>query len=212
MNLFTKATAGLSDCGRYRYWLRRQWDDARPTLCWVMLNPSTADAQQDDPTIRRCCRFAWDWGFGAISVFNLFSWRATDPQALLAARAAGENIVGAKTDVVIREGVRHRRVICAWGAFGSEKPEAMGRVRAMEVLRLLRDSQALTIECLDRTGDGSPRHPLYVAATTQPTGYMRCDLCARTARHVETCPNLYDDGQPLWLKPGPALVQLRPDA
>ena len=177
MNLFTKATAGLSDCGRYRYWLRRQWDDARPTLCWVMLNPSTADAQRDDPTIRRCCRFARDWGFGAISVFNLFSWRATDPRDLIVAHMAGENIVGAKTDVVIREGVRHRRVICAWGAYGGERP----RARAAEVLRILRDSHALTIECLGRTADGDPHHPLRRAATTQPTGYMRCDLCGRTA-------------------------------
>ena len=85
--------AGAVDQGEYRYFLAR----CRPatgllwpiggkrqgeTVCFVTLNPSTADAMADDPTIRRCQRFAWDWGFDRLSVVNLFALRAPDPQEL----------------------------------------------------------------------------------------------------------------------------------
>src|SRR5262249_62207047 len=76
-----RCAAGFSRCGRYRYWLTRTWDAARPAVCWLMLNPSTADAARDDPTIRRCIGLARRWGHGGIVVVNLFAWRAPDPAA-----------------------------------------------------------------------------------------------------------------------------------
>ncbi|TMF61888.1 MAG: DUF1643 domain-containing protein, partial [Chloroflexi bacterium] len=60
---------------RYRYRLWRRWDGARPVVAFVMLNPSTADARRDDPTIRRCIGFAKSWGFGGVEVVNLFAYR-----------------------------------------------------------------------------------------------------------------------------------------
>lgn len=75
--------AVISECGVYRYRLWRVWDDCRPVMVWVMLNPSTADATADDPTIRRCIGFAKREGFGSIDVLNVFALRATDPDALL---------------------------------------------------------------------------------------------------------------------------------
>ena len=74
----TVGAAGISECGCYRYWLTRTWNPRRATLCWVLLNPSTADADRDDPTIRRCQGFARSWGYGGIVVVNLFAYRATD--------------------------------------------------------------------------------------------------------------------------------------
>src|SRR5574337_1252459 len=76
-------SAEISECGRYRWWLRRKLDDANNrVVCFVMLNPSTADAQVDDPTIRRCMQFARDWGFSTLSVRNLFPYRATNKREL----------------------------------------------------------------------------------------------------------------------------------
>ena len=74
----------ISPCGQFRYWLRRQWG-GDGTLLYVMLNPSTADADVDDATVRRCIRFARDHGFGAMEVVNLFAHRATKPADLRAA-------------------------------------------------------------------------------------------------------------------------------
>lgn len=77
--------AHFSRCRRYRYALWRQWQAAGPMLMLIGLNPSTADAERNDPTIRRCIGFAHDWGFGGVWVLNLFAWRATLPADLKAA-------------------------------------------------------------------------------------------------------------------------------
>ena len=76
----TQSGADFSECGRYRYKLWRTWDDVRPVVMFIMLNPSTADATADDPTIRRCIGFAHDWGYGGVRVGNLFAWRTPYPQ------------------------------------------------------------------------------------------------------------------------------------
>jgi hypothetical protein len=75
--------AEISECGRYRWKLWRIWDDSKAKVLFIMHNPSTADAEQDDPTIRRCIGFAKTWGYGGIYVGNLFPFRATDPKELL---------------------------------------------------------------------------------------------------------------------------------
>jgi hypothetical protein len=67
---------------RHRYLLTRIWDKATPPVCFIMLNPSTADHHRDDPTIKRCMGFARRWGHGGIQVVNLFAYRATDPKEL----------------------------------------------------------------------------------------------------------------------------------
>src|SRR5436309_12719716 len=147
--------AGFSRCGRYRYWLTRTWDDARPAVCWLMLNPSTADAARDDPTIRRCMGLARRWGHGGIVVVNLFAWRATDPAEL--ARAADP--VGPDNDTVLRTRAARLRLIAAWGCKGS----LLGRADAG--LRLLKGRR---VECLGVTAAGQPRHPLYVPGDVLP--------------------------------------------
>jgi hypothetical protein len=144
-------SAEVSDCGRYRYWLRRAWQhggDGR-VVCFVMLNPSTADALVDDPTIRRCLGFAQAWGFSTLSVRNLFALRATDPKELLTA----DDPVGPYGDAELAAAVTADVVVCAWGAkvpFGRDK-------RALE---LLGDKPLF---CLGTTASGAPRHPLYLS-------------------------------------------------
>jgi hypothetical protein len=142
--------AGFSACNRYRYWLTRIWVPALPGVCWVMLNPSTADAERDDPTIRRCVRFSRRWGFGGLVVVNLFAWRAKRPAEL----SAIDDPVGEDNDASLLEHAGGRTVIAAWGNHGA----LLGRAKT--VLQLLAGSR---IRCLGVTAAGQPRHPLYVA-------------------------------------------------
>ena len=128
---------------RYRYRLWRRWDGARPVVAFVMLNPSTADARRDDPTIRRCIGFAKSWGFGGMEVVNLFAYRTTDPGELRRVT----DPVGADNDRHIRRAIaRADLVVLAWGA----------RTRSRRLLSLPH------ARCLGLTRAGQPRHPLYL--------------------------------------------------
>jgi hypothetical protein len=112
--------ATISDCGKFRYRLFRKWGCGSPLL-FVMLNPSTADGEKDDATIRRCLRFAMAHDFGELEVVNLFAYRATDPKEL---RRAGYP-VGPENDQHITDAVREAAAVClAWGsnAAGLERP------------------------------------------------------------------------------------------
>jgi hypothetical protein len=131
---------------RYRYRLWRRWDDTRPVVAFVMLNPSTADARREDPTIRRCIGFARAWGFGGVEVVNLFAFRATDPRSLRRVR----DPVGPLNARYVRAATRRSAlVVAAWGAHGV--PDRAG------MPRLPRGGR-----CLGFTRGGQPRHPLYV--------------------------------------------------
>ncbi|MDA1010549.1 MAG: DUF1643 domain-containing protein [Chloroflexi bacterium] len=147
--------ASFSRDQRYRYRLDRRWSDGG-VLVWVMLNPSMADAHTDDATIRRCIGFANDWGFGAITVVNLFAWRATKPRDLWVAL----DPVGPRTDLILRQAVAESHaVIAAWGNVPSSRTP-----RAETVLAALPDSTMT----LGVTSSGHPRHPLYLPAGTEP--------------------------------------------
>src|SRR5881396_744410 len=113
---------------RYRYRLWRRWDRSRAVVAFVMLNPSTADAMHDDPTIRRCIGFARNWGFGGVDVVNLFALRATDPRAL---RRAHDPVGPANDRHIASAGSRASLVILAWGAQGRL------RGRAQDAWRIL---------------------------------------------------------------------------
>ena len=148
--------AELSADLRYRWKLSRRWGPGG-TVNFIMLNPSTADALVDDPTIRRCVRFARDWGHGGLVVTNLYGWRATDPREL----SATLDPVGSENDGYIN-GVAATAdvVVCAWGARGGS--------RAIEIAKRL---AWLDLRCLGVTKEGHPRHPLYVPAGVLHTRY-----------------------------------------
>ena len=97
MLTFEARGAELSGCGRYRYKLWRIWDPDLPPILFVMLNPSTADANSDDRTIRRCVAFAKRDGFGRLLVGNLFAYRTPYPRVLRKA----EEPVGDGNDVAL---------------------------------------------------------------------------------------------------------------
>ena len=146
-----RAGADFSDDGLYRYRLWRSWGSVEaPTCLWVMLNPSTADARADDPTITRCSRRARDWGYGGISVVNLFAYRATDPKLL---RAVDDPIGPLNDAAITSEAAAAALIICAWGEHGKY------RDRAAQVLRMLEGAKLYS---LGRNRDGTPSHPLYI--------------------------------------------------
>ena len=147
----------LSPCDNYRYSLLRRWDATRPKVCFVMLNPSTADSNQDDATIRRCINFAKAWDFGALEVVNLFSYRATKVADLKKAPVSN----GPDSDFHLQAALpRADLIVAAWGNHGT--PE---RVKA--VLALIQSTNK-QVHCLGVTKSGAPRHPLYVAGHTTP--------------------------------------------
>ena len=142
-------TALLSPCSKYRYRLGRRWGDG-PPLVFVMLNPSTADAEQDDATIRKCIGFAERLGFVGIEVVNLYAFRATDPREL---RAAGYP-VGPENDDHLEEVCRPAQtVVCAWGS------NAKGLQRPVDVLRTLKAWNVAPM-ALQVNAGGIPAHPL----------------------------------------------------
>ncbi|MCH8279026.1 MAG: DUF1643 domain-containing protein [Proteobacteria bacterium] len=155
-DLFLECGAVISDCGQYRYLLRRTWDHDRMRALFVMLNPSTADASINDPTIRSCARLCRSWDYGSFEVINLFGWRATKPKEL--ARAA--NPVGPDNDRIANAAIgRCDVVIAAWGA------NAMADKRA-DAMRGLIESNKPAVFCLGKTKHGYPKHPLYIKTGT----------------------------------------------
>ncbi len=143
--------AVLSSCGQYRYGLTRTFFTGTGTVLFIMLNPSTADAEMDDPTIRRCIGFARRWGFQELKVGNLFALRATDPREL---KRVSDPIGPENDRYLMHMSGSADAVIAAWGAHG------IYRNRSQHVLGLLEG----TVECLGLTKQGYPRHPLYLRA------------------------------------------------
>ena len=127
-----------------------------------MLNPSTADAEQDDPTIRRCIGFARSWGYNVMTVRNIFPFRATNPKALRSA----ENPRGGHRGVVeLTTALSADLTVVAWGAgvpFSADKDA---------LLLFAATFPAKPLHCLGTTKAGHPRHPLYVAASAQPVAF-----------------------------------------
>ena len=149
----------VSDCGRYRYLLSRQWDRGDRQALFIMLNPSTADAEIDDATIRSCIRLCKAWSFGGFEVVNLFGWRATDPKELL---TASEDPVGSSNDRIAKMAInRCDVVICAWG-----QNKVMGSFRPKQMRDLVLSQRSHVAFCLGITKGGHPKHPLYVKTET----------------------------------------------
>lgn len=169
--LVENGAAVLSECGRFRYGLTRTWSDG-PAALFIMLNPSTADAHTNDPTIRRCIAFAKRERCGSLRVENLYGLRAKDPNVMFRHEAAqGE------TDRFIREAAlaTDGPVIAAWGA------DRRAANRAAKVLRTLR-AIGVTPVCLGTTKSGAPRHPLYLRADAPLSSLGDSPLAASSRR------------------------------
>lgn len=169
----------MSDCGRYRYSLAREWDAKLETLCWLMLNPSTADASKDDPTIRKVVGFTRRAGFGSVIVVNLFAWRATDPDDLRTEirRPGGDPEGRENQDRILVAARVSDAVVCAWGA------QPWARYQALRVLEWLRERDTRLL-CLGRTKAGDPMHPLMPSYDGHPLAPF--DAAAPFTREAET--------------------------
>ena len=154
------SVARFSNDGRYRYLLTRRTGFSERAVTFLMLNPSTADAVQDDPTIRRCVGFANAWGFGWLHVVNLSPLRATDPKELLAAGPEPEDVWEENLQTILYTAASSDLVVAAYGNHGS----AEGRCeRVLEALEAV-----VEVHCLGATKQGHPRHPLYLSAQVAP--------------------------------------------
>lgn len=156
----TKKGAILSECEDYRYRLWRIWDESKPKVMFIMLNPSTADADTDDPTIRRCIGFAKYWGFGGLYVGNIFAYRSTQPKGLFN-----------PFDPVGKENVSHLLMmsqeceiaVCAWG----NSPI----VRKMRADHKPLENVKIPLHYIELSKDGTPKHPLYLKSELKPVKY-----------------------------------------
>lgn len=163
-DLLTNSGAMFSPCRLYRYRLWRIWDERKPRVLFLMLNPSTADEFKNDPTIERCQRRAQAWGFGALEVANIFAYRATDPQALYNRQDAAFDPIGpSNNSAILNAALGCEMIVCAWGTHG-----ALDR-RGRDVLRLLTlKQQDDKLRHLGLTKCNNPKHPLYIGYSVQP--------------------------------------------
>lgn len=178
------SNAVVSSCGAYRYLLTREVGRGNRTVTFIMLNPSTADAVTDDPTIRRCIGFVRQWRCGRLVVVNLFAVRATDPADM---RKASDP-VGPQNHAWVKRAVERAAapcdpadrgpVVCAWGTNGSFMDQDLKALGWIEGL--------CTPMALDVTRNGHPKHPLYVRYTAElvPFSGRHADFAARPQQNV----------------------------
>lgn len=150
-----KKSAIISECKKYRYEIRRIWDESKPWVLFICLNPSTADGQKDDQTLRRCISYARRWGYGGVVIANLFAYRATDSSELYTV----DDPVGPDNDYYLKSlTTQTAEIVCAWGNEGGYKN------RDSEVLQLLTEPK-----CLIKLKSGNPGHPLYLRKDLNPS-------------------------------------------
>lgn len=149
--------AVFSECRIYRYALWRIWNVDLPKVMFIGLNPSTANEDTDDPTIRRVIRFAKDWGYGGVYMTNLFAIVSPYPEVLKTC----EDPLGDNNDWLTTISGMCKDIIFAWGNF-----DVFGRDK--EIIAMFPEAF-----CLGKNKNGTPKHPLYIAANTIPQLYKQ---------------------------------------
>ena len=159
--------AHISACGKYRYQLWRIWDETKPLVLFIMLNPSTADGTDDDPTIRRCVAYAIEWGYGGIYVGNLFSYRARNPEELLTVKNPNGVLNSTCIEAMVLE---CDLVVFAWGnAKILEKRNPWN-----PTIKKLKDISCRPTAHIEMALDGkTPKHPLYLKSDLKPVIHER---------------------------------------
>ena len=149
-----KKGAQLSACRKYRYALWRTWDETKPQVMIIGLNPSTADETKDDPTIIRCINFAKAWGYGGVCMANLFAFRATAPSDM----KASSDPVGTENDVWLTQLSKESGiVVAAWGNDGSYLKRSDTVRKTLSHLHYIKMNKS-----------GEPAHPLYLKGDLTP--------------------------------------------
>lgn len=159
----TERSATFANDGMFRNTLLRMWDPSLPRVVFIMLNPSTADAEKDDQTIRTLIAFAQLWGYGSLMVVNLFTLRATDPKEMKKHPCPQ----GPDCERSIEEALDHPSTtlcVLAWGQHGSH----LGQDRKILDLIMSRKWRwHMGVKCFGRTKAGFPKHPLYLRRDTK---------------------------------------------
>ena len=156
-----EAGAEFSPCRRWRYLLWRRWDEAKPAANFLMLNPSTADEFKLDPTCARARDYAERWGYGALIVTNVFSFRSTDPLRL---RKEKDPVGPGNDAAIVRAAKEAAIVVCAWGNHGAHGE------RSRKVLELLQ-ARNIRLHALRVNANGEPAHPLYLPGALTPSAW-----------------------------------------
>ena len=158
-----RRSAILSSCGLYRYELRRWWVE-RPMswVLWILLNPSTADAEEDDNTVVRCMNFSEAWGYDGLIILNLYAYRATDPTDLLAARMTGVDVHGPDRKLwYLKAALTADLAVAGWGT--NVLTDVDG-----PIMRTAMQTFGLPLHYLRLTKAGHPGHPLYLPGGLTP--------------------------------------------
>jgi hypothetical protein len=156
---YTSTSAELSPCRRFRFELRRTWDPELPTVTFCGLNPSTADASLDDPTIRKEVAYAKRWGYGSLIKVNAYAFRATDPKALKLGTADAQYVGDDNDRWISRAALEGFAFVAAWGNHITE-------LRQQQVLRLV--CRWTHVYALRITQADKPSHPLYLPGDYKP--------------------------------------------
>lgn len=160
IDLRVAKSAIFSEDRVYRYVLWRVWEPRNdpPAMCaFVGLNPSTADENTDDPTVRRCINFAKRWGYDGMFMLNAFAFRATKPADML----SHESPTGTwNDDMLSAASLMSSAVVAAWG-------EHCPACRQELVLKAI----DRPVMCLEKNRSGKPKHPLYIKSDTPLTLY-----------------------------------------
>lgn len=156
----------MSECGRYRYWLGQSWGRAPaayPTITFVMMNPSTADAERDDATMRACRRIAQHHGFLRLGVVNVMGFRATAPADLLRAEDPAGPLNALHARIHLSQTVGP--IVCSWG----QVHKRLARHEMAMVALLAQPEFSERLVALKIAMDGRPYHPLYQSPSTPLT-------------------------------------------
>ncbi len=151
------SSAEFSPCRKYRYTLKRVWDESKPMVQFIGLNPSTANENENDATVRRCINFAASWGYGGMFMTNIFSYVSTNPDDL---KTSGEN-TNKNDAALIETAAQCTLVVFAWGASFKQHQERMNEVKKMFP----------GASCIKISKTGEPCHPLYLKGDLKPIRY-----------------------------------------
>lgn len=146
----------------HRFHLWRRWDDSLPTVGFIMLNPSLADEQSLDPTLRRCFSFAQRWGAGSMRIGNLFSLIEPDSTKLRSANRGDVARRKRQADHLANMVRTCEVVVVGWGTQGSLFPVQRQVLEGMFSMRRELLEADFYPQCLGRNADGTPKHPLYL--------------------------------------------------
>ena len=155
-DLFLRRAAEISPCGLYRYGLEREWEAGKPVLVVCMLNPSNADAEREDPTLLALIHFAKLWGYGGLTIVNLYAWRSPKPADMMSAagRSDDTNRLRGREAALIAATMGGGRMLVAWGNDGDFEGEAT------RFATFAADEMGIDLICLGTTLMGAPKHPM----------------------------------------------------